>query len=95
MIVTHELKIDKQWADAKLVGDKPFEVRKNDRGFQRGDFVHYTVVDPVTKDVIAEHPLHGAKFEIRYVLAGLPGIEQGYCAFFDTPATNGKREKEK
>ena len=29
--MTHELKIQKQWADAKLAGEKPFEIRRNDR----------------------------------------------------------------
>ena len=46
--MTHELKIQKQWADAKLAGEKPFEVRINDRGFQKGDIVRYRVVDPKT-----------------------------------------------
>lgn len=44
----HELKIQKQWADAKLAGEKPFEVRINDRGFQKGDCIRYKVVDPKT-----------------------------------------------
>ena len=44
----HELKIQKQWADAKLAGEKPFEIRRNDRGFQKGDIVRYKVIDPET-----------------------------------------------
>ena len=44
----HELKIHKQWADAKLAGEKPFEIRRNDRGFQKGDIVRYKVIDPKT-----------------------------------------------
>lgn len=46
--MTHELKIQKQWADAKLAGEKPFEIRLNDRGFQKGDTVRYKVIDPKT-----------------------------------------------
>ena len=46
--MTHELKIQKQWADAKLAGEKPFEIRRNDRGFQKGDTVRYKVIDPKT-----------------------------------------------
>ena len=46
--MTHELKIQKQWADAKLAGEKPFAIRRNDRGFQKGDIVRYRVVDPKT-----------------------------------------------
>lgn len=52
--MTHELKIQKQWADAKLAGEKPFEVRINDRGFQKGDIVRYRVVDPKTGEPWAE-----------------------------------------
>ena len=46
--MTHELKIQKQWADAKLAGEKPFEIRRNDRGFQKGDTVRYKAIDPKT-----------------------------------------------
>ena len=46
--MTHDLKIQKQWADAKLAGEKPFEIRRNDRGFQKGDIVRYKVIDPKT-----------------------------------------------
>ena len=37
----HELKIDNNYLDAKLAGDKLFEIRFNDRGYQKGDFVKY------------------------------------------------------
>jgi hypothetical protein len=33
----HALKTWKSFYDEVLVGNKPFEVRKNDRGFQKGD----------------------------------------------------------
>lgn len=37
----HELKIDEPYLKAKLAGDKLFEVRVNDRGYQKGDTVSY------------------------------------------------------
>ena len=39
---THHLKLDKFYWDAVVRGEKPFEVRRDDRGFQRGDilFLH-------------------------------------------------------
>ena len=37
----HVLKIDKPYLDAKLAGDKLFEIRLNDRGYQKGDVVIY------------------------------------------------------
>ena len=34
----HELKILNDFADSVVAGDKTFEIRENDRGFQKGDF---------------------------------------------------------
>lgn len=41
----HNLKIKAVYASAKLRGDKPFEIRLNDRDFQVGDIVNYTCID--------------------------------------------------
>lgn len=41
----HNLKIKAGYASAKLRGDKPFEIRLNDRDFQVGDIVNYTCTD--------------------------------------------------
>lgn len=41
----HNLKIKAEYASAKLRGDKPFEIRLNDRDFQVGDVVNYTCID--------------------------------------------------
>jgi hypothetical protein len=38
----HKLKIAQPYMDAKECGDKPFEVRFDDRGFQKGDTITYT-----------------------------------------------------
>lgn len=95
--MTHELKIQKQWADAKLVGEKPFEIRRNDRGFQKGDIVHYTVIDPKTEEPWrrpassvpfhpdGRHPLEICDFVITYVREGADGLEKGYCVYADQP----------
>jgi len=43
----HHIKIDTQYVDAVLTGLKPFEVRRNDRGYQVGDHLIMTEVgDP-------------------------------------------------
>ena len=95
--MTHELKIQKQWADAKLAGEKPFEIRRNDRGFQKGDIVRYRVIDPKTggpyvpeqSDVTLPgglvHPLEICDFVITYVREGADGLEKGYCVYADRP----------
>jgi ASC-1-like (ASCH) protein len=36
---THEIKLDKEYFDSVLCGDKTFEIRHNDRGYQKGDKV--------------------------------------------------------
>jgi hypothetical protein len=36
----HHLKLDKNYFDAVASGDKNFEVRRDDRGFQKGDVLH-------------------------------------------------------
>lgn len=105
--MTHELKIRKQWADAKLAGEKPFEIRINDRGFQKGDIVRYKVIDPKTnepwrkpKEEIlygnddGRHPLEQCEFLITYVIEGKEGLERGYCVYADQPVLKGGKRVE-
>lgn len=62
----HELKILECYAQAKLNGDKLFEIRDNaNHGFQKGDIINYRVVDNLGLNV--NHPLNGKEYEITYV----------------------------
>lgn len=65
----HEIKIDAQFVDAKTEGLKYFEIRKNDRDYQVGDLVHYTVVnaDYSTTDVLGVSLLEHKVFQIEYI----------------------------
>ena len=64
--MTHELKILQCYANAKLSGDKLFEIRDNTkRGFQKGDIISYAVVDSL--GLYINHPLNGKEYEITYV----------------------------
>ena len=72
----HELKLDANFFDAVLSGDKPFEVRKNDRGFQKGD----SVLFKETIDGQYYCTYRRATAVITYVLSGW-GIENGYVVF--------------
>lgn len=74
----HELKISWRYADAVLSGDKPFEIRYNDRGFQKGDEVLFTVVNDYK--IRTYHPLDNVRFEITYLLHGY-GLEKDWCVF--------------
>ena len=77
----HKLKISEDFANAVLSGDKTFEVRENDRGFQKGDVVIFQVVERGACRVeYFNHPLNGVECEITYVLSGW-GIEQGKVVF--------------
>ena len=55
----HELKIDAPYLRAKLEGNKLFEIRFDDRGYQKGDIVMYK------EHKISEVLIH--TFEITYV----------------------------
>lgn len=79
--MTHTLKILKEFADAVLSGEKTFEVRENDRGFQKGDRVKFKVVEKgIYQDTPSEHDLEYKVFEITYVLSGWH-IERDYVVF--------------
>ena len=45
MSAHHRLKTWKQYFDASFAGEKPFELRRNDRGFQKGDTVELVEVE--------------------------------------------------
>ena len=73
---THEIKLSREFQDAVLSGEKSFEVRYNDRGYQKGDFVKFKVND--RRNV--HEPLDDLLFEITYVLSGWH-IEPDYVVF--------------
>ena len=74
----HHIKIQKQFADAVMSGEKTFEIRINDRGYQKGDLIRFQVVDEWYPNT--SHPLNDKVFEITYVLSGW-GLCEGYVAF--------------
>ena len=77
--MTHEIKIQKQFAEAVYLGEKTFEVRNNDRGYQKGDLVKFQVMDGWFER--PTHPLNDMTFKITYVLGSFYGLAQGYVAF--------------
>ena len=81
--MTHNLKIRLTFADAVLRGDKTFEIRKNDRGFQKHDKVTFDVVDDYGRHL--QHGLNHRLYRIGYVLNGW-GLGADYCVFSIEPA---------
>lgn len=88
MIHTHILKLNSRYALEILKGGKRFEVRNNDRSFQRGDEVQFVIVDDqgnllsATDEDLRElyHTLESMTFRITFVVTGY-GLKEGYCAF--------------
>lgn len=73
---THELKLDTNFFDVVLNGEKSFEVRNNGRGFQKGDKVLFKETEAGNHFVYHRE----ATATITYVLNGW-GIESGYVVF--------------
>ena len=73
--MVHELKTWPEYFDAVASGVKPFEFRKNDRGFQAGDILLLQRFDPASNEYT------GAEITalVLYVLEDFQGIDAGYC----------------
>lgn len=76
MARTHVLKLQKDFCDAVYNGEKLFELRYNDRGFQRGDLIRFVAMDGEEK---IEHPINDREYVIIYVLAGW-GLQRNFVA---------------
>lgn len=73
----HNLKIQRQFADAVHFGQKKFEIRNNDRNYQEGDILRFACIDDKGKFVY--HPLNVRQYKITYILEGW-GLKDGYVA---------------
>ena len=79
-MMIHNLKLLEQFADAVANGEKNFEIRINDRGFQKGDLVQFRTISTDSPYIAKEHPVNDMYFEITYVLTGFE-IDKDYCVF--------------
>lgn len=87
--MTHEIKIQRDFANAVYLGEKTFEVRDNDRGYQKGDLVVFKVMDGALRDFT--HPLNDMTFKITYVLGSFVGLAPNYVAFAIKDVTEDMR----
>lgn len=76
----HILKLRNDFWKPVFDGEKNFEVRLNDRGFQKGDLVRFrkVVKDKNGKDKVLK--TDKTNFEITYVLNGW-GLKEDYVVF--------------
>lgn len=74
---THELKCENPYFSDMWIGDKDFDIRLDDRGFQKGDLLWQREFSPA-------HGYSGRELiqVVRYIIpAGLlPGLTPEYCA---------------
>lgn len=89
--MTHHLKLHKEYADAVLSGDKSFEIRFDDRGYQKGDYIQFNVIDGpfnvIDGPFEVNHKLNDKIFIITYVLHGW-GLQENWCALAIKEAEN-------
>ena len=83
----HNLKIKAIYAEAKLKEDKMFEIRKNDRNFEIGDVVNYTVIDDTKLDK--------KMVDKRYIITYITDYEQkdGYVVFGEREVKEQQNEQ--
>ena len=82
----HELKTFPHYWDAVESGEKPFEVRRDDRGFQKGDILVLlrmrktsAGIWEVEREFSSHKPIYVLRKKITYILTGGQfGIEPGY-----------------
>ena len=73
----HRIKIQLPFAAAIMEGSKRFEVRENDRGYQKGDYISFVCYEDLTP---ITYPINEKLYQINYVLNGY-GLKEGYCVF--------------
>ena len=80
----HILKISRNYLMDILVNGKTFEIRKDDRGYEVGDLIHFV-------DTNGEEFFHYSKyvFRIHYILRDVPqyGLASDYCILAIRPFT--------
>lgn len=77
----HKLKCWTPYYNAIVAGDKKFDVRRDDRGFQKGDTVLLEQYDPAKMRYVMSGGTRAYAIEkkIQYILTGGQfGIEPGY-----------------
>lgn len=70
--MTHELKILPEYYNQVIVGNKNWELRKNDRCFKVGDLI-------VIREWVEDYTGRLLVGHVKFILENYAGIESGYC----------------
>ena len=73
----HNIKLNIEFCDLVNNGVKSFEIRRDDRNYNVGDYIRFNPVGILFQEV--EHPIKYKMFEITYILRGW-GLQEGFCA---------------
>lgn len=73
----HKIKLNIEFCDAVLNGEKTFEIRINDRGYQKGDKVKF---ESRANGLPCHHEIDNREYVITYVLNGF-GLKEDYVVF--------------
>lgn len=79
----HELKIKKEYFQKVYFGNKTFELRKDDRGYEVGDLIKFKVIDKEehSEKGFDEYVDSEALYIITYILRNVPeyGLDKDFC----------------
>lgn len=78
--MTHELKCWPEYFKEVVNGNKPFDIRKDDREprFEKRDFLHLSEWEPFDLDGNGHFTGCGTLLKVTYVLRDYVGIKEGY-----------------
>lgn len=74
----HQLKIESKYYEEVVKGNKPFELRKDDRGYEFGDLIQFLVhQDKIDNAYLITDDF----YEVTYILRNVPeyGLQDGFC----------------
>lgn len=83
-MTVHTIKTHCTYFQANRDGIKPFELRKNDRDYQVGDYLYSREYDPEMRDFTGRWQF----WKITYTLTGETWLQPGYIAMTIQPVTN-------
>ena len=77
----HELKIKHEYLVEIVLGNKTFELRKNDRDYQVGDLIRFIDIKQDSKGDCDIYIDKDTLYRITYVLKDVPeyGLDKDYC----------------